>query len=170
MAEQLWSDVRYAARAMRRAPLFTLLVVTILALGIGVNTAIFSIVNGVLLKPLPYPDAERLVWLGESSGSARGISVSWPNFVSWRDDNHSFEVMAAFLNGQTTMTGRGEARPVRGLSVTHQLLRSPGHAAVARPSAGVRRRPARRGADRRAQPPLLVRHAWRGIRPSSVPR
>ena len=120
--EQLWSDVRYAACAMRRAPVFTLLVIVILGLGIGVNTAIFSVVNGVLLKPLPYPDSERLTWLGEVAGPARGISVSWPNYVNWRDHNRSFEAIAAFLYGQATLTGRGEARPARGLSVTHEYF------------------------------------------------
>ena len=120
--EQLWSDLRYAARGMRRAPAFSLVVIVILALGIGVNTAIFSVVNGVLLEPLPYPDAERLVWLGESTGAASGISVSWPNFVSWRRDNRSFDAMAGFQYGQLTLTGRGDARPVRGLSATHEYF------------------------------------------------
>jgi putative ABC transport system permease protein len=116
--EHLRSDLRYAARAMRRTPMFALVVILTLALGIGVTTAIFSVVHGVLLKPLPYPQSERLVWLGEATGEANGISVTWPNFTSWRSDNRSFESMAAFQFGQLTLTGRGDARSIRGLIVT----------------------------------------------------
>ena len=64
--ENFWSDMRYGFRSMRRSPSFSLVVILTLTLGIGVNTAIFSVVRGVLLKPLPYPDSERLVWLGKA--------------------------------------------------------------------------------------------------------
>ena len=74
---------------MRRSPAFSLIVILTFALGIGANTAIFSVVHAVLLEPLPYPGSERLVWLGESVGRAEGISVTWPNFESWRSDNRS---------------------------------------------------------------------------------
>src|SRR6266567_4142651 len=94
--ESLFKDVLYGFRAMRRSPAFSLVVILTLALGIGLNTAIFSVVNAVLLKPLPYPESERLVWFGESAGRAEGISVTWGNFQHWRDSNHTFEAMAAF--------------------------------------------------------------------------
>jgi predicted permease len=116
--EHIWGDLRYAVRAMRRAPAFSLVVILTLALGIGVNTAIFSVVHGVLLKPLPYPASERLVWLGEAAGEAVGISVTWPNFTTWRSENRSFEAIAAFQFGQLTLTGRGDARSIRGLIAT----------------------------------------------------
>jgi len=103
---------------MRRSPAFSLVVILTLALGIGLNTAIFSVVHAVLLKPLPYPDSERLVWFGESTGRASGISVTWGNFTHWRDSNHTFESMAAFQFTDLTLTGRNEPLQTRGLVVT----------------------------------------------------
>src|ERR1039458_1900037 len=93
--ESLLNDVRYGFRAMRRSPAFSLVVILTFALGVGVNTAIFSVVNAVLIKPLPYPDSERLVRLGEANTKA-DFSVTWGNFNYWRDGNRSFEEMAAF--------------------------------------------------------------------------
>jgi putative ABC transport system permease protein len=102
-------DVRYAVRGFRKSPGFTAAVVLTLALGIGVNTAIFSVVYAVLLRPLPYPASERLILLGESSGKAAGIAVTWLNFEHWRAENHTFEDMAAFHTADFTLTGRGNA-------------------------------------------------------------
>jgi len=112
-------DLRYGLRGMRRSPGFSLVVVLTLALGIGANTAIFSVVNAVLLRPLPYPAAERLVWLGESDPKAEGISVTWVNYQHWRDENHSFEDMAGFHAVHLTLTGRGEPLFTRAGVVTH---------------------------------------------------
>jgi hypothetical protein len=103
---------------MRRSPGFSLVVIGTLALGIGVNTAIFSVVHEVLLKPLPYPGAERLVKFGESAGKAQGISVSWGNFQNWREANHTFEAMAAYQFTERTLTGRGDPAVTLGLTVT----------------------------------------------------
>src|SRR3954454_22075870 len=105
--ENLWSDVRYGFRSMRRSPSFALVVILTLALGIGVNTAIFSVVHGVLLKPLPYPEPERLVWMGESTGKASGISVTWVNFQNWRAMNRTFDSMAAVQFTHLKLGGRG---------------------------------------------------------------
>ncbi|MBI1790644.1 MAG: ABC transporter permease [Acidobacteria bacterium] len=116
--ESLLQDIRYGLRAMRRSPGFSLVVVLTLALGVGVNTAIFSVVHAVLLKPLPYPDSERLVWFGEATANAPGISVTWVNFQHWRDRNHTFEDMAAFQFAGFTLTGRSEPLVTRGLTVT----------------------------------------------------
>ncbi|MBV9157390.1 MAG: ABC transporter permease [Acidobacteriaceae bacterium] len=107
--ESLWQDLRYAARGFRKSPAFTVSTIVTLALGIGVNTAIFSVVYAVLLRPLPYPASERLVWLGESTGKAAGISVTWLNFEHWRAENRSFEDLAAYHTGDFTLTGRGDA-------------------------------------------------------------
>ena len=106
--ESTAQDLRYSLRGIRRSPSFSLVVVLTLALGIGANTAIFSVVNAVLLRPLPYPAAERLVWLGESDPKAEGISVTWVNYRHWRDENHSFEDVAGFDAAHLTLTGRGE--------------------------------------------------------------
>jgi putative ABC transport system permease protein len=103
---------------MRRTPAFSFIVILTFALGVGANTAIFSVVHAVLLEPLPYTASERLVWLGKSVGRAEGISVTWPNFNTWRDESKSFEALAAFQYGGLTLTGKGEARSIRGLSAT----------------------------------------------------
>ena len=116
--DSLLQDVRYGFRAMRRSPAFSLVVILTLALGIGLNTAIFSVVDAVLLKPLPYPDSERLTWFGESTGRAEGISVTWGNFKQWRDNNRTFDAMAAFQFTELTLTGRSEPLQTRGLVVT----------------------------------------------------
>src|SRR5438552_13863231 len=106
--EAFLQDIRYGLRAIRKSPVYSLIIILTLALGIGANTAIFSVVDSVLLKPLPYPGAERLVWLGESHAKAEGISVTWGNYRAWEKYNHSFEDMAAYQNQQFTLTGRGE--------------------------------------------------------------
>ena len=116
--ESFWGDVRHGFRAMRRSPAFSLVVIGTLALGIGVNTAIFSVVHEVLLKPLPYPGAERLVRFGETTGKVQGISVSWGNFQHWRDSNRTFEAMGAYQFTERTLTGRGEPVVTRGVTVT----------------------------------------------------
>jgi len=116
--DSLLKDIRYGFRAMRRSPAFSLVVILAFALGVGVNTAIFSVVHTVLLKPLPYPGSDRLVWFGESTARAKGISVTWVNFQHWRDSNHSFEDMAAFQSTQRTLTGRGDPTVTRGMMVT----------------------------------------------------
>lgn len=116
--DTLLQDTRYALRAMRRAPALTAVVVATLALGIGVNTAIFSVLHAVVLKPLPYPAADRLVWLGEN----RGISVTWVNFQNWLRANHTWEHMAAFQWESHTLTDQGEATRTRGLAVTSQYF------------------------------------------------
>jgi putative ABC transport system permease protein len=117
--ETIVQDVRYGLRGIRRSPGFSLVVVLTLALGIGANTAIFSVVDAVLLRPLPYPAAERLVWLGESDPKAEGISVTWVNYQHWRNENHSFEEMAGFETAHLTLTGRGEPLFTRAGLVTY---------------------------------------------------
>jgi hypothetical protein len=117
--ETIAQDVRYGVRGIRRSPGFSLVVVLTLALGIGANTAIFSVVNAVLLRPLPYPAAERLVWLGESDPKAEGISVTWVNYQHWRSENHSFEDMAGFQTAHLTLTGRGDPLFTRAGLVTY---------------------------------------------------
>ena len=121
--ETFVQDLRYGLRGIRRSPGFSLVVILTLALGIGANTAIFSVVNSVLLRPLPYPAAERLVWLGESDPKAEGISVTWVNYQHWRNENHSFEEMAGFRTAHLTLTGRGEPLFTRAGVVTSGFFR-----------------------------------------------
>ena len=120
--ETFLQDLRYGLRGIRRNPSFSLVVILTLALGIGVNTAIFSVVYSVLLRPLPYPAGERLIWLGEATPKASGISVTWLNFQNWRKENHAFEDMAAYQWTGMTMTGRGEAALTRGGVVTSNFF------------------------------------------------
>ena len=107
--ETILQDIRYGLRGIRRSPTFSGAVILTLALGIGANTAIFSVVYSVLLRPLPYLSGDRLVCLGESAPGAAGISVTWINFEQWRNDSSAFENMAAFANADLTLTGRGDA-------------------------------------------------------------
>lgn len=124
--ESLLQDIRYALRGVARAPAFSLILILTLAVGIGANTAIFSTVYAVLLKPLPYPAGERLVWLGESNAKATGISVTWINFEHWQAENHSFEAMAGFQNADLTLTGRGQATLTHAGLVTNQFFQLTG--------------------------------------------
>ena len=121
--ETFLEDLRYGLRGLRVSPAYSLVVILTLALGIGANTAIFSVVNSVLLKPLPYPGAERLVWLGESHGKAQGISVTWGNYRAWRKYNRSFEDTAGYQWGHFTLTGRGEPLFTRALEVDSSFFR-----------------------------------------------
>lgn len=116
--ETTLQDVRYGLRGIRRSPAFAAVVILTLALGIGATTAIFSVVNTVLLRPLPYPSAERLVYMGESDPKAEGIGVTWVNYQHWRKENHSFEEMAGFRTAHLSLTGRGEALFTRAGLVT----------------------------------------------------
>src|ERR687894_2079964 len=102
----LLQDVRYAARTLLKSPGFTLVAVLALALGIGANTAIFSVVKAVLLSPLPYPEPERLVWVRESNPGADipDEPASAPNYNDWRTQARSFEGVAAFSNTALTLT------------------------------------------------------------------
>ena len=120
--ETILQDIRYGLRGIRRSPGFSAVVILTLALGIGANTAIFSVVYSVLLRPLPYPHGERLVWLGESVPKAEGISITWLNFQHWRNENTAFENMALFDSNDFTLTGRGDAVVTHGQRVTSSFF------------------------------------------------
>ena len=99
---------RHAVRSLTRRPAFTALAVLTLAIGIGANTAIFSVVNGVLLRPLPYPQPDRLVSLWERTSRAPRVHVSFPNFRDWHDRTRSFQALAAYGGDTTTVLGGTE--------------------------------------------------------------
>jgi predicted permease len=111
--EDLLQDLRYGARMLRKNPGFTLVAVLTLALGIGANTALFSIVNAVLLNPLPYPHPEELVTIHESKPNFDRGSISYPNFRDWQKNNHTFASMAIARWYGFSLTGLGEAEQVR---------------------------------------------------------
>jgi putative ABC transport system permease protein len=113
----LFQDLRYGLRLLAKSPGFTMVSVLTLALGIGANTAIFSIVNAILLRPLPFRDPQRLVALGEFDTRA-GLGVadrnlSYPDFTDIRTRNHSLEAVAAYHNDDATLTGAGQALHVK---------------------------------------------------------
>ncbi|HYK21858.1 MAG TPA: ABC transporter permease [Pyrinomonadaceae bacterium] len=109
--DHLIKDIRYGIRTLAKRPSFTVIAVLTLALGIGASTAIFSVVDGVLLKPLPYPDAERIVQLREVTERGGKIAFAEPNFLDVRARSHSFEGIAQYAGEVTTVTGASE--PVR---------------------------------------------------------
>jgi predicted permease len=117
-----WQDVRYGLRLLLKNPGFTAIAVLTLALGIGANTALFSVVNGVLLNPLPYPDPERLVAVYSNSDSSGMGSISYPNFVDWQRDNHSFSALGAFRTEEYNLTGVGEPERLHGHMVSADFL------------------------------------------------
>ena len=110
--EQVAQDARYALRSLRRTPGFTAAAVVTLALGIGVNTAIFSVVNGVLLNPLPYPAPDQLVAVYSRTADLSTASSSYPNFLDWARDNRSFSDLAAFRADDYNLTGLGQPERV----------------------------------------------------------
>lgn len=103
----VWQDLRYAFRLLAKSPGFTVLAVITLGLGIGANTAIFTVVNAVLLRPLEFRDPSRLVIAAEKSNFPT-ISTSYQNYVDWRDQSHSFESLEATRGATITLTGDGE--------------------------------------------------------------
>ena len=116
LMETIWQDLRYSGRVLLKHPGFTLIAVLTLSLGIGANTAIFSIVNTVLLRPLPYQAPEQLVTLGEFG--PRG-SVSYPNFVDWRDQSSLFESVSVVRSNENyNFTGAGEPERLQGRLVS----------------------------------------------------
>ncbi len=113
-------DGRYALRMLVRAPAFSLIAVLTFAVGIGVNTAVFNVVNGVLLRPLPYPDADRitLLWMDNRRQGIKEDITSYPNYRDWRDQSTSYTHMAAFTSSAFSLTGTGEPERLLGASVT----------------------------------------------------
>src|SRR5512132_4065053 len=105
-------DLRYGARMLLKNPGITFVVILALALGIGANTAIFSVVDAVLLRPMPYPESDRIVFLNETSKSMDEISIAYPNFVDWRNQNHVFENIGVFNRSSYNLTGVGDAERI----------------------------------------------------------
>src|SRR6202451_2212607 len=118
----LIQDLRFGTRTLRKNPGFTAIAVLTLALGIGANTSLFSVVNGVLLNPLPYPHPEQLVTLHESKPNFKTGSISYPNFRDWQKDNHTFSSMAVSRSYSFSLTNLGEAEQIQGQFVTSDFF------------------------------------------------
>ena len=110
----LWKDIRYSVRMLGKHPGFTLIAVVALALGIGANTAIFSVVNAVLLKPLPYKNPERLVMLWEQHPQSGRMGAAGLNFLEWRKESKSFEDITVFTSTSFDLTGLDSAERIEG--------------------------------------------------------
>jgi len=119
---ELRQDLVYAFRQMAKAPVFTLIAVLTLALGIGATTAIFSVLDAVVLRPLPYPEPDRLMRIWESNPQTDQFSVSDPNYLDWRATNRSFQDMAAIRFTTPSLTGDGEPVRLTAAAVTASLF------------------------------------------------
>ena len=142
----LWQDVRYGIRRLAHSPGFTIVAVLTLALGIGANTAIFSVIDAVLLRPLPFPQASRLVSVRPVDTVRGGVplnSSSYPDFFDWRSENRVFSGITAFRDSDFTLTGIPQPRHLTGEMVTTGFFMTLG----VRPQIGRAFRPE----DRRAQ-------------------
>ena len=119
----LWHDLKFALRMLRKAPGFTVVAVVVLALGVGANTAMFSVINAVLLRPLPYQEPEQLVWLTEifKLNTTDEITLT-PDFFDWRKQNHVFTSMAAYNSFDNTLTGAGDSIQVNRVKASASLL------------------------------------------------
>lgn len=121
----LWTDITYALRMMRRTPLFTAAVVLTVTLAIAANTTIFSVVNAVMLRPLPFKDPNRLIQVAEKNDKLNlpNFGSSVLNFLSWREQTQSFEALAAIASNNYTLTGKGEPEQLSGNRISPALTR-----------------------------------------------
>jgi len=122
--QTLLQDLRYGARMLLKKPGFTLIAVITLGLGIGANTAIFSVVNSVLLRPLPFKDPDRvmIVWERRANSGEVNIPISGHEFVGWREQSSAFERMALIRGDGFTLTGNGEPEAVSAERVTAEFF------------------------------------------------
>ena len=124
------SDVRYALRALRKNPGFTAVVLLTLALGIGATTAIFTVVDHVMLRPYPYPEIDRIMMLSETTRNGQGMSVSWPNFVDWRAQNQAFESLGVFRNMIVNLSRTDQPERLNGALASSEVFKALGIPAV----------------------------------------
>ncbi len=122
----LFQDLKFGFRMLVKRPGFTAVAIITLALGIGATTTIFSVVNGVLLSPLPYPQPDRLMILSETSRDFQNMSVSYPNFLDWQRQNRTFSSMAAFRGDGFNLTQAGGAEAVSALMVGADFFKTLG--------------------------------------------
>src|SRR6185369_12608765 len=124
MMQTFWKDLRYGKRMLFKNPGFTAATIIAIALGIGANTAIFSVVNMVLLRPLPYHQPDRLiaVWETDTRKVESKLSISYPDFFDWRERNQSLENVAVYHSAAFSMSGEGQPAELSGQIVSAELL------------------------------------------------
>jgi predicted permease len=120
--QTLWQDARYAARTLLKNPGLAFIAILTIALGIGANTAIFSVVNAVVLRPLRYDDPDRLVYVTGRNANAEPMSISYPDFTDWRDQNHVIESFGVYNFGNYNLTTGGEPERLRAGQVSADLF------------------------------------------------
>lgn len=118
----LWLDLRYGVRTLFKSPAFTLVAVVALALGIGANTTIFSVVNAVLLRPLNYPNPEQLVLVRDIQPPSNETPNDYPEYLDWREQSQIFEHLAAYFNTTYTLTGQGDPQQLWGTRISTNAL------------------------------------------------
>src|SRR5215468_2169452 len=106
--DRLWQDIRFAVRTLARAPGLTIVAVLTLAFGIGANSAVFSLINTVLIRPLPFHEPDRLALVFEMRDAYGRANVSAHEYIAWRDQNRSFDGLAMFNYSGRTLTGHGD--------------------------------------------------------------
>jgi len=130
---QFWKDIRQSLRTLMKRPAFLATAVLTLALGIGANTALFSVVNAVLLRQLPFAHADRVVWITALRPDRNDAPFSLPDFLDYRDHTHSLDSLSAIGNWSANVTGRGDAEQLNGVRVSANLFEALGvNAAVGR--------------------------------------
>ena len=125
MLYQMLHDIRYAVRVLRKSPTFAVVAILTLALGIGANTAIFTVVNALLLRPLPYRDADRLVTVWQDMRARGGPADEWAtpgNYADWRNEKALFEQIAVITGWRPTLIARAEPEPIPGEQVSHEYF------------------------------------------------
>ena len=123
--ESLWGDLKYAIRQLRKNRGYAFTAILILASGIGATTAVFSLVNAVLLRPLPFPEPSRLMWISQQDHSLPGVtaeSLSYPDYFDWRAQNHTFSGLASYVGGGVTLQTRGESRRLDAQAVSSNFF------------------------------------------------
>jgi putative ABC transport system permease protein len=126
MMDEFRRDVRFAVRSLARSPAFTAIAVVTLALGIGANTAIFSVVNSALLRPLPYPDPSSLVFVNETRPDGSDSPAAYPNFIDWQKQSDVFRSIALFRDVSFNLGGRGAPERISGALVSADFFRTLG--------------------------------------------
>jgi putative ABC transport system permease protein len=124
LVENALQDSRYAFRGIAKSPAFSMTAVLTLALGVGASMAIVTLINSVMLRTLPFPDADRLVVLF-ATDSARGLfrdTTSFPDFLDWKGQSHGFTQMGAWRSNQFNLTGTGTPKPIVGLRASYEIF------------------------------------------------